>query len=1101
MASKTLTWKLISAIMFAGLIAFGAVGCGGGGGGSVPVTRPGPEIPIVPADDHGDSRADATTLALGRSLSGEIETVGDEDYFRVNVTEPGTLTVYTTGNLNAVGELQAGDGSILATDDNSGADTNFKIEYSVNPGTYYVNVAGTVSSTGAYIVHARFVAGPAPPVDDHGNARRDATEIVPGSSLSGEIETVGDADYFRVNVTELGKLTVYTTGGLNSVGELQAGDGSILATDDNSGADTNFKIEYFVDPGTYYVNVTGYETVDANGVRFTFTGAYVLRTAFVAGPPPPVDDHGNARHDATEIALGSSLPGVIGVSGDVDYFRVNVTEPGTLTVYTTGNLDTYGALLSDDSGRSDNDSGDEENFSLSWDVVHTGTHFVSVRANRPRETGSYVVWTRFVAFPPDQHGNTRADATPLPLGGSVAGEFWEEEDEDFFRLDVSRPGRLEVMVSCRQGCSNRPVGEVQAADGVHLGNLSACSGFGCSSITLQVAAGTYYVRTGTDDLDERQLYAVTANFMGSLPPSTDDHGDTRADATLLPLPGSVPGEIGVTRDVDYFRLNVTEPGTLTVYTTGGVDTVGELQSADGTRMAFDSGGRGERLNFKFVRSVDPGTYFVKVSSGGHRDPRGSYFVVADFGPSLPADDHGETRADATLLPLGGAVPGEIWEDADDDFFRIVIPQRGTLSVYSRPEYSRAGYRCADDLVDGELQAADGTLLRTERSDFRFEQGVDPGTYFVRVSTLTRHGIPTCYVVHAEFVASAPDDHGDTRAHATNLALGGSVSGVIEVPNDGDFFRVEVPQPGWLTVRTTGVSVRTIGELQSADGTLLARDGFRSRDFEIQHSVSPGTYYVKVSTNIISGPSAHGNYTVFIHFFADGASDDHGDSRADATVLPLESSVPGAIEQGDDADFFRLEVTARGTLTVYTTGAVFPAIGRLQSADGTFLDCDCRIDGEPNFQIVHEVFPGTYYVKVDSHGEARGSYVVLARFVARAPDDHGDWRAAATNLALGGSVSGVLEVPGDHDLFRVEVAHKGTLTINMTGQLRDSIARVELQTADGTLLPSRVTEYNWSGSNLEIIALVEPGTYYVEVSSRGYGNAIGSYVLVPRFTPE
>ncbi len=1101
MASKTLARKLISTIIFSGMIALGAVGCGGGGGGggSTSVTPPPPEIPIVPADDHGDSRADATTLVLGRSLPGVIETVGDEDYFRVNVTELGTLTVYTTGRLDSVGKLQAADGSILATDDNSGADNNFRIEHLVNTGTYYVKVngEGTVSSTGAYIVHTRFVAGSSPPVDDHGNSRSDATGLALGSSSPGEIETVGDEDYFRVNVAELGTLTIYTTGFLNSVGELQAADGFVLATDDNSGTDNNFKIERLVDPGTYYVKVKGYESVDANGTRITFTGPYIVRTGFVAGPAPPVDDHSNSRHGATEIALGSSLPGEIGVSGDEDYFRVNVTEPGTLTVYTTGNLDTYGHL----SVPSYDDSGDEKNFRISADIVHPGTYFIGVGANL-RATGSYVVWTHFVGFPPDQHGNTRADATPIPVGGSVPGEIWEEDDDDFFRVEVPRPGRLRVIVSCR-GLCNELVGEVQAADGVRLGNLRSLGYI--SEIWLDVTPGTYYVRIGVGDLDRRHIYDVTPHFRGSLPPQTDDHGDTRADATALPLGSSVAGELGGPEDKDYFRLNVTRPGTLTVYTTGGVDTVGELQSADGTRVASDDG-RGDRSNFKIVSSVDSGTYFVRVSSGGGgggSDSHGNYFVLADFGAPLPADDHGDTRADATLVPLGGSVAGEIWEDADDDFFRIVIPQRGTLSVYAREdEHSGVGF------VRGELYAADGRRLRETNklgpgANFGFELGLDPGTYFVRVYTyVQRYGTAERYVVHADFVASPPDDHGDTRADATSLALGGSVSGVMEASNDKDFFRVEVTRPGWLIVHTTGHDLHT--RLRTPDGALLARNYDHSNRYilGVQYGVVPGTYYVEASVRSLAGLPA--SYTVFAQFFPDGAPDGHGDSKADATVLPLESSVPGAIEQGDDVDFFRLEVTARGTLTVSTTGGFFTKIGELQSADGTVLRCDCqayRRSGadKENFAMEDEVFPGTYYVKVGSHGDARGSYVVHARFEARAPDDHGDTRADATSLALGGSVSGVIEVPGDHDFFRVEVVREGTLTIDMMGDRpTDPFASGELQTADGAPLASHLMRYRTSGGSFEIVALVKPGTYYVKVASHGYGDSIGSYVVQARF---
>ena len=1074
MANKTRTWKLISAIAFSGAIALGVAGCGGGGGtGSGPViVDPGPEIPIVPADDHGDSRADATVLPLDGSVAGKIETDGDDDYFSIEVTEPGTLKVYTTGSLDTVGELQASDGSVLATDDDGGTDTNFNIEHSVDPGTYYVNVGGHESATGDYVVLATLGAGVA--TDDHGNSRADATALALGGSVPGKIDTgydedlrrfVVDEDYFRVDVTEPGTLTVYTTGVLIDRGELQAGDGSILARW-NNGPFKRYHVDHYVDPGTYYVKVSGHKYVDASGHDVYFTGSYVVHTRFVAGPP---DDHGDTRSGATLVPLGGSVPGEIGMIGDVDYFYVNVTEPGTLTVYTTGSLDTFGILEGpNNSGRQDLDNGDggnQKNFSISWDVVDPGNYYIRVTGWN-RETGDYILWARFVASPPDRHGNTRSDATLLPLGGAVRGEIWEEEDEDYFRVEVPRTGQLTVIVDRW----NEIVGEMQAADGAHLATLKYLErnrnavGF---SATVDVAPGAYYVRIGTENISRRLDYNLRTNFVGSQPPPTDDHGDTRADATLLPLGGSVPGEIWQGNDEDFFRVEVAQTGTLTVYTTGELDTEGELQSADGTRLASDRF-RGDRGNFRIVRPVDPGTYYVEVGAhGGPGRTFGTYVVLAEFGAPQPADDHGDTRADATFLPLGGSVPGEIWQDDDDDFFRIEISQRGTLSV----DVESKGVSTSTEV---ELQAADGTRLADDR--FGLVRGLDPGTYFVKVSAYIQNpGSPETYVVHASFDASAPDDHANSRSDATSLALESSVSGVLEATVDEDFFRVEVPQAGWLTVYATGDD-NTFGELQSADGTRLAHHDFIVSNFRIERGVGPGTYYVKVGTYIVS-PADPQSYTVFAHFFADGAPDDHGNTRSDATSLALGGPLPGAIEEGDDVDFFKVELTAYGELTFHTTGNLDTEL-TLLSADGTL-------------RFFSSVGRGTYYIKVESQGEARGSYVLHAQFKESSPDDHGSLRANATNLVLGGSVSGVLEHTRDEDFFRVEVTQSGSLTVYSTG---DANPFGELQDPDGTLLAH--DRNSDSGSNFRIVEIVDPGPHYIKVS--GGRSSQGSYVVHTNF---
>ena len=150
--------RLLATVALLSALVLVAASCGGGGGAGRPIVNPpDPIIPIVPADDHGDTRSDATDLALGSSLPGEIEEGDDDDFFRVQVTNAGTLTVFTTGDLNTQGELQASDGSFLASNDDGGDDKNFEIEHDLGPGTYHVRVRSIGTDTGSYVVRARFL--------------------------------------------------------------------------------------------------------------------------------------------------------------------------------------------------------------------------------------------------------------------------------------------------------------------------------------------------------------------------------------------------------------------------------------------------------------------------------------------------------------------------------------------------------------------------------------------------------------------------------------------------------------------------------------------------------------------------------------------------------------------------------------------------------------------------------------------------------------------------------------------------------------------------------------------------------------------------------
>ena len=95
--------------------------------------------------------------------SGRIDPGDDVDYFEVEASESGTLTVYTNGNLDTVGELENSSGTRIASNDDGGSGNNFRITHSVQPGTYYVKVESFSSNVGAYTIRAESGGSPPPP--------------------------------------------------------------------------------------------------------------------------------------------------------------------------------------------------------------------------------------------------------------------------------------------------------------------------------------------------------------------------------------------------------------------------------------------------------------------------------------------------------------------------------------------------------------------------------------------------------------------------------------------------------------------------------------------------------------------------------------------------------------------------------------------------------------------------------------------------------------------------------------------------------------------------------------------------------------------------
>ena len=122
-------------------------GGGGGGGGT-------------PTDTPGNTPATATALTPGTPVAGELVSSRDVDYFRFTLPLPGVLRIETTGFTNTVGTLWVADKEeALATDDDSGTRSNFRLAQAVTKGTYTLAVSGKHGATGPYRLTVHYSPG------------------------------------------------------------------------------------------------------------------------------------------------------------------------------------------------------------------------------------------------------------------------------------------------------------------------------------------------------------------------------------------------------------------------------------------------------------------------------------------------------------------------------------------------------------------------------------------------------------------------------------------------------------------------------------------------------------------------------------------------------------------------------------------------------------------------------------------------------------------------------------------------------------------------------------------------------------------------------
>lgn len=110
------------------------------------------------SDRDGDDCPVATPIEANTMFDRALDAEGDYDFFRLELTQPGTLTVWTSGGTDTLGGIAGPDCVLLVMDDDSGDDLNYRVSMPIPAaGTYFVAVTGATDSiVGPYTLHVVF---------------------------------------------------------------------------------------------------------------------------------------------------------------------------------------------------------------------------------------------------------------------------------------------------------------------------------------------------------------------------------------------------------------------------------------------------------------------------------------------------------------------------------------------------------------------------------------------------------------------------------------------------------------------------------------------------------------------------------------------------------------------------------------------------------------------------------------------------------------------------------------------------------------------------------------------------------------------------------
>ena len=985
-----------------------------------------------------------------------------------------------------------------------------------------------------------------------------------GDTASGEIETSGERDWFAVELVA-GVTYRFDLGGrptedgtladphLHGIHDPQ-GNPVPGAADADGGEGPNARLEFTAtETGTHHV-VAG-----ANGGG---TGTFTLSVreiVMVAEPEAavPADDHPADTTTSATVAVGGSVDGEIEVSGERDWFAVELEEGVTYRLDLEGSKTGAGTLrdpwlrgIHDAQGRlvagtSDDDGGEGWNARLELTATETGTHYVAA-GGHGGGTGSYRLGVAEARSPEGREEGAQegapvddghpADATTtatVEVGGTATGEVEAAHDRDWFAVE------LEAGVTYRFDLEGSETGAGTLRDphlrGIHdsegeliAGTTDDDGGHGWNS-RLEFTAtetGTHYVAAGAN-ASGTGAYALSVSEVERR--EADPAADVPADATTaatVEVGGTATGEVEAAHDRDWLAVDLKAGVTYRFDLEGAATEAGTLadphlhgvhgpsgKPVPGTED--DDGGEGLNARLEFT-ARETGTHHVVAGAGG--SGTGAYTLSVSEAEGQGTDDVPADATTTATVAVGGSAAGEIGAAHDRDWYAVELEEgvtyrfdlegsetgTGTLS----DPYLRGVHDAQGDLIPGTTDddggaGFDAKLLFT---------ATETGIYYVAAGAYgSGTGAYTLSVSEAGRPETGPA--ADVPAAATTAAtvdVGGSATGEIGTAHDRD----------WYAVKLVAGSVYRIDLEGSETGAGTLADPFLRGVHDAQGRLITGT----ADDDGGEGLNARLEFTAGetgIHYVAAGAHGGgtgayalsvrellgEGEIRAAvASAAPLEVGglARARIDGAGDRDWFAVELVAG---TVYRIGIegseagggtlLDPWLRGIHGPDGRLLAGTADDDGEGLGGGVEFAAreTGTHYVVAGAGGDGTGAYTLSAVAVA------GDVPAGVATTAtveVGGTATGELEAAHDRDWYAVELEAGVTYRIDLEGSETGVGTLADpflhgIHDADGILIPGTTDDDGGAGLDSRL-EFTARETGTHYIAAGGHGPGAGAYRL-------
>ena len=527
--------------------------------------------------------------------------------------------------------------------------------------------------------------------------------------------------------------------------------------------------------------------------------------------------------------------------------------------------------------------------------------------------------------------------------------------------------------------------------------------------------------------------------------------DNFGTANQINYSDTIQGSINPVGDQDFYAINLPRAGVITASVSGvhpSIDMLITLYDANNNEISNLYSSPGITANYEQL-VCNAGIYYLKLNDWNNdaSDPQ-LYTLQVGLDTSDVYECNNDFNA-ASCINYMDTIQAAIWDEGDEDFFKISIPRAGVITA------SVSGVHPS---IDMELSLYDANNI--EISDLysgpgltaNFDQLVcDTGTYYLKLNDWNNDAAdPQLYTLTVGLDTSDVYECNNDFNTASCINYTDTIQGAIYDHGDVDFFKFTIPRAGVITASVSDVHPTIDTELTLYDennneiSNLYSGPGITA-NYE-QLVCNAGIYYLKLNdwNNDVSNPQL---YTLEIGLDTSDIYECNNDFLS-ASTINYNDTIQAAIWDDGDLDYYQINIPRAGVITA-TVSFIHPDIDMELTLydvnNNEISDLYSGFGVTANFeQLVCDA--GIYYLKLnDWNNDASNSqlYTLMVGFDTTDVYECNNDFLSATLLPFCDSIQGTIYSIGDVDYFRFSGNANDSLSLKVANVASDLNLQVTL----------------------------------------------------------